>query len=58
MEYLTLEDGSVMYPTDDMEVKCQTHGIVTTYGNLDAIQRLALSEGIDTTEDLPCIFVR
>ena len=42
-------------PKDADEVKCEAHGIVTTWGALDPIQRLAVEEGIDTTDDLRCI---
>lgn len=40
-------------PTD--EVRCEGHGIVTTWGALDEIQKLAVEEGLDTTADLPCL---
>lgn len=43
------------HPKDTDEVKCLVHGVVTTWGALDPIQRLALEEGLDTSEDLPCI---
>ncbi len=42
-------------PKDSDEVKCETHNFVTTWGDLDPIQRLAVEEGLDTTEDLPCL---
>jgi len=42
-------------PNSSMEVRCDTHGVVTTWGALDAIQRLAVEEGIDTDDDLPCL---
>jgi len=40
-------------PTD--RVFCHIHGITTTWGELDAVQRLALSEGLDTTSNFPCL---
>jgi hypothetical protein len=40
-------------PTD--EVKCETHGFVTTWGELDSFQKMACVEGLDTTADLPCL---
>lgn len=52
---LTLEDGSHLEPKDSSVIECKTHDIKTTYGALNAIQRLALEEGIDTTEDLECM---
>ena len=42
-------------PKDEDEVRCDTHNLVTTWGALDPIQQLALAEGLDTTEDLPCL---
>jgi hypothetical protein len=36
------------HPKDADEVKCEVHGVVTTWGALDGIQRLALEEGLDT----------
>lgn len=42
-------------PKDSDEVRCEAHGVVTTWGTLDAIQRLAVEEGIDTTDDLNCL---
>lgn len=43
------------YPKDADEVRCESHGVVTTYGALSPIQRLALEEGLDTVDDLPCL---
>jgi hypothetical protein len=31
------------------------HGYKTTWGELDALQRVALEEGLDTVPHLPCI---
>lgn len=42
-------------PKETDEVRCEVHGITTTWGALDAIQRLAVEEGLDTVEDLPCL---
>ncbi len=42
-------------PKDTDEVKCEAHGLVTTWGDLDWFQRLAVEEGLDTTNDLPCL---
>lgn len=42
-------------PKDSAEVRCDTHGTITTWGALDGIQRLAVEEGIDTADDLPCL---
>lgn len=44
-------------PKDTDEVRCEAHGVVTTWGALDGIQQLALSEGLDTTDDLPCLLL-
>jgi hypothetical protein len=46
------------HPKDSDEVCCETHGIVTTWGELDSLQRLACEEGLDTSEDLPCLLAR
>ena len=43
------------HPKDTDEVKCGTHGTVTTWGALNPIQRIALENGIDTVDDLPCL---
>jgi len=40
---------------DDSEITCEVHGIKVRYGDLDAIQKLAFEEGIDTLADLPCL---
>lgn len=52
---LTMADGSLLTVRDDMEVRCYAHGIVTTWGALDPIQQLAVEEGIDASDDLPCL---
>lgn len=52
---LTLEDGRALSPKDSSVVECEVHHVKTTYGALTPIQRLALSEGLDTKEDMPCL---
>ena len=42
-------------PKDADVVRCEVHGTATTWGAMDEIQRLALSEGIDTCPDMPCL---
>ncbi len=42
-------------PKDSDEVRCELHNVTTTWGALNAIQRLACEEGLDTSEDLPCL---
>lgn len=42
-------------PKDSDEVKCDAHGVVTTWGALDSLQRLAVEEGLDTLDDMVCI---
>jgi hypothetical protein len=42
-------------PKETDEVICHVHGFKTTWGALNSIQRLACEEGLDTTEDLPCL---
>jgi hypothetical protein len=56
---LKLEGASRPYtPKDTDEVKCIVHhGVTTTWGALDAIQRLAVKEGIDTVSEHRCILV-
>jgi hypothetical protein len=44
-------------PKDSDEIKCDTHNVVTTWGELDHIQRLAVENGLDTLEDLPCLLL-
>ncbi len=52
---LKLEGGGQFVPKAESEIRCDVHGIVTTWGELDAIQQLAVEEGIDTAEDLECL---
>ena len=55
-DFLVLEGGKRYVPKEDSdEVRCDLHGTVTTYGALDPIQRLALSEGLDSTADMTCL---
>lgn len=42
-------------PKDSDPIECEVHGFKTTWGALDPIQKLAVEEGLDTTDDLPCI---
>jgi len=49
------EGGKLIPVTDETEIKCDTHGLVTTWGDLDDIQRLAVEEGIDVLDDMPCL---
>lgn len=44
-------------PKDSDEVRCEIHGVVTTWGALTPIQQLAVKEGIDTIESLPCMLL-
>lgn len=50
-----LEGGRSYSPKDGDEVRCEEHGVVTTWGALTAIQQLAVEDGLDTTSDLPCL---
>lgn len=43
------------HPKDTDEVRCEVHGIVTTWGQLDQFQRMACEEGLDTAKELPCL---
>lgn len=52
---IKMEDGTRYAPKDGDEVKCREHGTVTTWGALDPIQQLALSEGLDTSPDSECL---
>lgn len=52
---ITLKGGALYEPKDTDEVRCDAHGIVTTWGALDAIQQLAVEEGLDASDDLPCL---
>jgi len=53
-DLITLEGGKRYRPKDSDKVECLDHGIVTTYGALDPIQRIALHAGLDSTDH--CIF--
>jgi hypothetical protein len=50
-----LEDGTLYEPGDAAEVRCETHGIITTWGALTGLQRMAVEEGLDTAPALPCL---
>jgi hypothetical protein len=51
-----LEGLSKLYhPKDSDEVRCEVHGIVTTWGDLDSFQRMACEEGLDTVPELRCL---
>lgn len=52
---ITLENGDKITPKDTDPVHCDTHDLTVHWGDLDAIQQLAVEEGLDTVEDLPCI---
>ncbi len=54
-EPIKLEDGKLFRPKPHHTVECHVHGVKTTYGALDPIQRLALSEGLDTDEFSECL---
>jgi hypothetical protein len=55
---VTLEDGKKYSPKDSDEVRCDEHRVVTTWGRLNWIQKLAVESGLDSDtcllkEDLP-----
>lgn len=45
---LTLESGEKYQPKPDDEVRCESHGVVTTYGKLSWLGKIALESGLDT----------
>lgn len=44
---ILLENGKKMTPKKDDEVRCESHNFITTWGNLDPIQQLAVEPGLD-----------
>lgn len=54
-ELLRMEGGSLFEPNDSTEVRCNEHGIVTTWGSLDPIQQLAVMEGLDVLAGELCL---
>lgn len=50
-----LTNGKRYVPKNGDEVKCEVHGLVTTWGALDPIQQLAVEEGLDTVADAECL---
>lgn len=44
-------------PKDTDVVECLDHGVITTWGALDPIQRTAIESGLDTVKDLPCLLL-
>lgn len=45
-------------PKDSDIISCDVHGVFTTWGKLDPIQRLAVEEGIDTGPEFTCLLAR
>ena len=45
----------VYHPKDSDEVRCDVHGVVTTWGALDPFQQLALESGLDSRADMRCL---
>ena len=45
-------------PKDSDPIHCPSHNVTVTWGELDPIQQLAVSEGLDTLDDLPCIMLK
>jgi len=43
------------HPKDTDQVRCEIHGLVTTWGALSPIQQLAVEEGLDTQDDMTCL---
>ena len=52
---VTLESGQKIEPKHDAEVKCDLHGVTVRWGDLSAIQQLAVAEGLDV--EGPCILL-
>lgn len=52
---ITLESGKKYEPKDDDPVHCPEHGVTVRWGDLTAIQQLAVAEGIDV--DGRCILL-
>lgn len=46
---VVFESGDMYSPKDSDEVRCEEHGVVTTWGALDPFQQLAVEEGLDST---------
>lgn len=42
-------------PTPDDPVHCETHNVTVQWRDLDAIQQLAVEEGLDTGPESTCI---
>lgn len=55
MTMLNLQDGGRLCMKDNDEVRCGTHGVVAIWRDLTPIQRLAVEEGIDALDDMPCL---
>lgn len=56
-QYLKCEGGSRFRPKPHHPVKCLIHGVETTWGKLDEIQKLCVREGIDTVPELRCLLL-
>jgi hypothetical protein len=54
-ESIVMEDGSVHVMRENDSVECHVHCVKTTWGVLTPIQQLAVTSGLDTTDDLDCL---
>lgn len=54
---LRAEDGGTIKVYDSSPIKCEVHGVETTWGELDPIRQLAVESGLDTTADMPCLLL-
>lgn len=55
MTTVKLENGSRLRLKAEHEVKCEIHGITTTWGELDGLQRACVIDGLDVDETLECL---
>jgi hypothetical protein len=55
MTTVKLENGKRYKVRNSDEVRCETHGVVTTWGDLDGLQQQCVIDGIDTDVSLECL---
>ena len=55
---VTLEGGKRYTPKPADPVHCEIHDVTVRWDKLDPIQQLAVEEGLDTVDTLPCILLQ
>lgn len=54
---VAIKGGEHYLPKDADEVRCDVHGVVTTWGALSPIAQLVVEEGLDVSPDMRCLLL-